>query len=247
MRKANLPEGLYYPIPEAAEFLGCSIRDVYHYAATGMIKFSIYINEIAKNNVEFISLDLGCRHKGPSTYDSVITIHTDLYSLYDVRHEGDKHNTLTVESISGFFMVPKESCILLEFSSNDFIKLHHLTADIDEEDEFGISLLFDDYVDVPRSCLCIFAEDIRKIKQLSSMEIENINEHPRRANRKGEIIPSLLAMIPEFEGVDIEVESPTKILNILEATAAAKGIELSIPDKNTWGRYLGRTSESRRK
>ena len=28
--------------------------------------------------------------------------------------------------------------------------------------------------------------------------------------------------------------------SILEAIAAAKGIELNLPDKNTWARYLGR-------
>ncbi|HCI5669068.1 TPA: hypothetical protein NPO09_003621 [Klebsiella pneumoniae] len=65
-------------------------------------------------------------------------------------------------------------------------------------------------------------------------------EHPRTANRKGEVIPALLKMIPEFDDVDLEGESISKIASILEAIAAAKGIELNLPDKNTWARYLGR-------
>jgi hypothetical protein len=46
-------------------------------------------------------------------------------------------------------------------------------------------------------------------------------------------------MIPEFGDVNLESESISKIASILEAIAAAKGIELNLPDKNTWARYLG--------
>ena len=61
-----------------------------------------------------------------------------------------------------------------------------------------------------------------------------------RKNKLSEVIPALLKMIPEFDDVDLEGESISKIASILEAIAAAKGIELNLPDKNTWARYLGR-------
>lgn len=65
-------------------------------------------------------------------------------------------------------------------------------------------------------------------------------ESNRTKNRKGEIIPALLKMIPEFNGYDIDKEPVNRISDILEATAAAKGIDLVLPDKNTMAKYLGR-------
>ena len=45
MSENKLPDRLYYPLPEAAEFLGCSVRDVYHYCATGMIALTVYTRD----------------------------------------------------------------------------------------------------------------------------------------------------------------------------------------------------------
>jgi hypothetical protein len=47
-------------------------------------------------------------------------------------------------------------------------------------------------------------------------------EHPKRANKKGEIIPALLKMIPEFGDVNLESESISKIASILEAVQQLK-------------------------
>ncbi|MCJ1811771.1 hypothetical protein GOY79_06265, partial [Klebsiella quasipneumoniae subsp. similipneumoniae] len=90
--------------------------------------------------------------------------------------------------------------------------------------------------------LYIERDSLHKFHQLSIDYFKNTQsgEHPRTANRKGEVIPALLKMIPEFDDVDLEGESISKIASILEAIAAAKGIELNLPDKNTWARYLGR-------
>ena len=35
----KLPKRLYYPLPEAAEKLGCTIRDLYHFAREGANKW----------------------------------------------------------------------------------------------------------------------------------------------------------------------------------------------------------------
>ncbi|HCN9766478.1 TPA: hypothetical protein N6999_004477, partial [Escherichia coli] len=42
----KLPKRLYYPLPEAAEKLGCAIKDLYHYAYIGALNISVYIPKI---------------------------------------------------------------------------------------------------------------------------------------------------------------------------------------------------------
>ena len=40
---SNLPQRLYYSLPDAAKELGCEVRDLIHYAAIQALQLSIYI------------------------------------------------------------------------------------------------------------------------------------------------------------------------------------------------------------
>lgn len=49
----KLPKRLYYPLPEAAEKLGCAIKDLYHYAYIGALNISVYIPKLMLKNSIF--------------------------------------------------------------------------------------------------------------------------------------------------------------------------------------------------
>ncbi|WP_162823121.1 hypothetical protein [Klebsiella variicola] len=120
-----------------------------------------------------------------------------------------------------------------------FLSINSVIAKNNSGKDF-VMISFNEFINVPKSHLCIMASDIKDIKQSSTLVMNNVREHSRTSNRKGEIIPSLLSMIPDFDGVDLQNESVNKIATILEAAAASRGVELTIPDKNTWAKYLGR-------
>lgn len=236
----KIPERLYYPIPEAAEYLGCSVRDIYHFCATGMLNMSIYLNGISDDDAGFMSVDLGSYGHAPSLDGKAINIVNDYSGIYGIHYKDDKHHLLTAFDLYGIFSVPSVSCILLELSNDEFISIGRVDAygtKGDGEDE--VSIIFSEFVDIPRSYLCIRGDDIKNITKPTPLIMGGM-EHSRTSNRKGEIIPALLKMIPEFSDVDVDTEKACKLADILEATAASKGIELQMPDKNTWAKYLGR-------
>lgn len=239
MSKIKLPERLYYPIPEAAEFLGCSIRDVYHFCATGMLKLSVYLDGISENDVGFMSVDLGGYNHIPDIYGKPFDVVNEFSGIYGVYYKENQLHLLTASRLHGFFSVSPATGVYLEFDNTDDIAIGRVESH-GVQNESEVSILFLDYINVPRCFLCILAKDIVNIVQKNLVIIDDAKEHPRTANRKGEIIPALLRMIPEFSDVDVDTEKACKLGDILEATAASKGIELQMPDKNTWSKYLGR-------
>ena len=47
-------------------------------------------------------------------------------------------------------------------------------------------------------------------------------------------------MNPELSDIDLDKTPVAKLIMIIEAAAASKGVELPPTDKNTWAKYLGR-------
>lgn len=240
MSENKLPDRLYYPLPEAAEFLGCSVRDVYHYCATGMIALTVYLRDIYAEDVGLMTLDLGGELLTPDDIDAGANLMNEISLVSGIHYETeDELKFIRANYIDGFFYVGSTDCFLLEFSSDSFITLSGVTSHPFKSTDDGVYAFFHKGLNVPRERLCILGSDIVKVIEVNEISVDK-KEHPKRANKKGEIIPALLKMIPEFGDVNLESESISKIASVLEAIAAAKGIELNLPDKNTWARYLGR-------
>lgn len=96
-----------------------------------------------------------------------------------------------------------------------------------------------DYPSVNINDLVITQTEMHRIMN----EVENpkeIEESPKTASLKGEIIRPLIQMIPEFEKIDIDSMPVAKVKDMVEAIAAERGIEFPEVYRATWQKYLGR-------
>jgi hypothetical protein len=253
----NIPERLYYPLPEAADMLGCTIRDVIHMGAAGVIDLSIYINSwiessdvkpnerlmvffdgLDENPEEFCKLDL-------------ISLSGDRWSLsgiYEPQPELDssfKAILRYARIINGFFYLSSYNLIDFEFDYPcDYIWLNSLTAELDFKGFGDVKLHSFHKIKFPSKSICVMADSIKKIKEKTSVfpdiSPDKKVESPKTSAKKSELILQLLKLIPDFDGVDLEATSVSKTISIVEAAAAAKGVEIPKTDKNTWSRYLGK-------
>lgn len=269
MKKNKLPERWYYPIPEAAQYLGCSVRDVYHLCATNAINLSVYLRDIKSKDVgQIIFNPEGIIES--NYFDDFIkkfstrkrqSLNFEGTYIYGIHHEMIEHDeleyfesmdgyeyaspSLVADGLDGFFGIDWYDCFSLELSGGDFVEVSTVHTPSYIED--SVCLYIPKGLKINREALLIMARDIDNVYYDNIPNLGEKIEHPRTANRKGEIIPALLKMISEFGDVDVENEKAGKLADILVAAAASRGIELQMPDKNTWARYLGRTPECRRK
>ena len=117
----KLPERMYYPLPEAAEKLGCTIKDIYHFAYIGVIDVSVFIPSY-KNDKLLIMLPSELINEIDNDFGGVLG--TDKWSIFDIEFRQENEMTgYYAKSISGFFYVWRDSFALAEFTSGvDLIK-----------------------------------------------------------------------------------------------------------------------------
>lgn len=82
------------------------------------------------------------------------------------------------------------------------------------------------------------AEQLEDIKQEPSFP--SMDESGKTVAKKGELIKCLLRLIDDMSDVDFDNTPVSKIVNIIEATAARKGVDLPETHRQTWQKYLGR-------
>ncbi|HBS6427852.1 hypothetical protein WCD93_25905 [Klebsiella michiganensis] len=234
----KLPERMYYPLPEAAEKLGCTIKDIYHFAYIGVIDVSVFIPSY-KNDKLLIMLPSELINEIDNDFGGVLG--TDKWSLFDI--ELRQENEMTgyyAKSISGFFYVWRDSFALAEFTSGiDVIKTPSLTTKPEAEGGEVEIASMQGGIELDSRYLCIMASDLEKIKDVGSLPIKKI-ETPKTIAKKGEIISALIKMNPELSDIDLDITPVAKVIMIIEAAAASRGVELPPTDKNTWAKYLGR-------
>jgi hypothetical protein len=103
MSENKLPDRLYYPLPEAAEFLGCSVRDVYHYCATGMIALTVYLRDIYAEDVGLMTLDLGGELLTPDDIDAGANLMNEISLISGIHYETeDELKFIRANYIDGF-------------------------------------------------------------------------------------------------------------------------------------------------
>lgn len=233
----KLPERIYYPLPDAALKLGCTIKDIFHFAYIGAINVSVFISSY-KNDDLFIMM--------PSNLVSEIdndfcTLGSDRWCIFDLDFKDE--NTMSgyyAKSISGFFYVWRDCFALAEFADGiDILKTPSLTTKPESEGgEVEIANL-NGSIEFDSRYLCIMASDLEKIKETGSLPIKKIDS-PKTIAKKGEIISALIKINPELSDIDLENAPVAKVITIIEAAAASKGVDLPATDKNTWAKYLGR-------
>ncbi|MCM7634248.1 hypothetical protein [Enterobacter bugandensis] len=238
MNKIQLPERLYFPIALAAEKLSCTVDDLIHLGASSQMEVCYMMKEALAEGV--IIRGIG---------SDAITL-SGLYGMIQIgrelNHDEDRQGQ---RSAFCFGLFSLNQLTLrdwdLPFSEEGFGRTEFKTPLHSMEEQLSLSLPISVSMDASR--LYITAHEMGRLtgKPFTSPNgaavfATNSIESTRTSNRKGEIIPSLLKMIPELKGFDIDNGPVKKIVDIIEATAAEKGIELNSPDKNTWAKYLGR-------
>ncbi|MCU7123278.1 hypothetical protein J3T26_21585 [Salmonella enterica] len=232
----KLPERLYYPLPEAAAKLRCSVRDIYHFAAIGVLRVSCFIRMIKGT---FLLVIPNCNAGEIDFADGgMIEEMSWIEGVKTSQVNGvDEHQ---VNAFGGFFYLGPDIFFDLEFLDNvEQISLYRLEGMIKGLKGAHIDRI-DDPIVVDVRCLCIMANDLNNMGSYGKLYVQQGIESPIMTAKKASLIPTLLKLIPSLSDMNIDTEPVAKIVNVLEAAAIAKGEEIPSLDKNTWGRYLGR-------
>ncbi|ADM96481.1 hypothetical protein Dda3937_01589 [Dickeya dadantii 3937] len=235
------PERLYYPLHEAAEKLECSIKDIIHYGAIGALCISVYMfNNKGDNQSDIFYLD-ALKFK----VDDDLPSHFlgDKYLIADIHFNHSPYGWCA-SFLKGFFYINAVSLTLAEFEINSgSIKIDKLSTAKNALDSIDIYFMNDEGLyELPISRLCVMAEEIDNINQAVKINafINQEKESDKTVAKKEVLIKSLLRLIPDFYDVDIEAMPVKKIKELLEVTAAQKGIDFPKTDLGTWSKYLER-------
>lgn len=244
----NLPERMYYPIAEAASKLGCKSSDILHYASVGIFHLSIYLDFSCDVNDKRVYINLPSE-KVSEIDDLFKSINGDEWSIGNLNFIVSNANDNAISgyyagNLFGFFYVPSTEALRAEFNQSDEILLSFLTTNPEDYDgnDIEVCLLKDGGESFKKSNLCVMAREIKKISSNGTGEFpkSKIPETDKTIAKKAELIPALLKMIPELSDVNLETTSVAKIIEVIEATAASKGICLPETHRQTWQKYLGR-------
>lgn len=233
----KLPERIYYPLPEAAEKLGCTIKDIYHFAYIGAINISVFIPSYKADSL-FVSIPAELISEIDYELGGVLGSDSWCISDLELRQEGVMSGYYA-KSLSGFFYVWKDFFAMAEFTNDiGLIKTPSLTTKPETEGgEVEIANMHGG-IELDTRYLCIMAVDLEKIKEKGCLPIKV--DTPKTIAKKGELISALIKINHELSDIDLDNTPVSKIIAIIEAAAASKGVELPSTDKNTWAKYLGR-------
>ena len=243
----KLPERMYYPLSTAAKKLGCTIDDLIHFAAIGAIDVCVFVEFHGCNGGDNFDINL------PVEYSESISEFGDIFNeqwridFVEFKEGGtdDSLGRYTAKAIRGFFYVSGAFLTALEFDINKKVKVVAVSTKPSIGYDNGIDVLFplNNTLTVDVRMMCIKSSDMDNIKDNGKITIGENNKHNKsgRADAKiSELMPAVLKMIPELADVDLDNEKIAKIVSIIEATAAQKGIVLPDTHRQTWQKYLGR-------
>lgn len=163
----SLPERSYYPLPEAAKKLGCSMRDVIHYGATGVLDLYVFINHLsAPENAWF---HLNVPSDKASKIDCFNCLSGDGWIIHDVFYKKELDGFLLdgfyAKSISGFFSINEYVIQPLEFSESVNLETIFLSSHPETENYLPVDINFIGFsLSLSRDFLCVHSDSIRKIE-----------------------------------------------------------------------------------
>ncbi|MCK7086212.1 hypothetical protein [Enterobacter kobei] len=241
---SNLPQRLYYSLPDAAKELGCEVRDLIHYAAIQALQLSIYIPFHHGSPDAWFHLNM------PSSkvadIDMFSMLKGDGWSLDFVEYKKESDDFFIdgyyEKAISGFFYIDGYNLISLEFNESADVSLAGVSTLPDYRDGQCIDINFQvNNLKLNRDFLCIRKSDLEVINKNVSMPAKIIKEESNKtAAKKSQIIPALIKCIPEMRDIDLDTTPVSKIISLIEAVAARDGVELPELHRQTWQKYLGR-------
>lgn len=236
----NLPVRKYYSLNDAAKYLSCEISDLIHFGATERLSFYAYINH--KNNSDKFHFQINMPDYAVDKIDFFGSIMFDDWVVLGVEYN-DQTDILPVngyyaKEVRGLFFVEHQTLIDMEFSSNNNAIITFFSDVNYLENEFPIEFnVLGFEICVSPDALCIKHEDLEKLKELNS---PHADESDKTLAKKENLIRALLELIPELSGVDVDTISVKKLKEIIETTAAERGVDFPRTDLGTWSKYLER-------
>ncbi|EMR8966147.1 hypothetical protein AB8939_21030 [Yersinia enterocolitica] len=237
--KIKLPERLYFPLHEAAEKIGCSIKDVIHYGAIGALDFYVFIDNFRAPNDGYFHLNMPNHYA--DNIDKNFGILSDVgWSIYGLEYKSENDNFSPSgyygKSLHGFFHIWDMSLTGLEFNEAVNLNLVSISSGPETETYLPVDVNFFGYhIDLSRDFICILRSDIDKFINEDSRP-----ESDKTIAKKAELIPALLKMVPELSSINFDTASVSKIVELIEVIAAKKGVSLPETHRQTWQKYLGR-------
>lgn len=205
----SLPKRVYYPLPEAAERMGCGIRDVIHYGANGLLDFYVFLQNFNAPGDSWFHLNVPS--KEANSIDCFGCLSGDGWMIYDIAHkkaaDGYIIDGFYAKTISGFFHVNGLYLAPLEFSNEVKLETIFLSSEPDKDGAYPIDVNMIGFsLSLSRNFLCVREDDIKKIK---TGVIKNTEEISRTvANNRSSMIKALLAI---HYGEDV-ANSPRKFI-----------------------------------
>lgn len=204
MNKASIPERLYYPLPEAAENLGCSVKDIIHMGATGALQLSVFIpkwseHENGKVNIFFAGLYDDLERFSIDDYTGLRGDGWSISGVYKVpvNEEIDSDtDSFSARYLNGFFDVDHNSLVEYEFDlENEFLRLHTLHASENHEGYGPITIHSYSGFNFQSKYLCVMSVNIGKVghsnSSLPMTEIEK-PEKKYNENKQSKMIKALI-------------------------------------------------------
>lgn len=195
---------LYYPLEEAAVFLNCSVKDVVHLGAIGVLKISIYIPgwyEIEKESFSIFYNGLAV-DADQYRYGEYLGLSGESWEINGIYNYIPKDNdfyqkdTKLVKHFNGFFYLVPRNLTELEFDINaDTIKINTLYATEDFDDMGAVILDSPIGVLFPSRYLCVMFEELENIQEKSGKIPAPESDRPKRKpneNKQAKMIKALI-------------------------------------------------------
>ncbi|HBS2495741.1 TPA: hypothetical protein MAD81_003229, partial [Klebsiella pneumoniae] len=199
-----------------------------------------------KFNVFYDAMDFSSDSLITGEYSRLTGEGWDISGIYEYTPKDDdffKDNVNFVKFLSGFFFVSNNCLTDFEFNTDaETLKINTLYTGGDIYDTEAVIINSFLGVMFPVKYLCVMASEFNGLSsKLGKMpQPESDNETGKTVAKKGELIKCLLRLIDDMGDIDLDNTPVSKIVNILEATAARKGIEMPDTHRQTWQKYLGR-------
>lgn len=236
----NLPKRKYYNIKDAANLLSCDVNDIIHFGATERLDIYAYINH--KNITNDFHFQINMPKYAVDEIDCFDSLFFDEWGAEGIQfHEKNDvlpFNGYYAKQVKGLFFIDSTILTDLEFSSDKKAIITFFSDVNGLKNELPIefnTLGFE--IKISADALCIKHEDLEGLKELCSSQL---SESDKTLAKKENIIRALIDLIPELSGVDVDSISVKKLKEIIETTAADRGVEFPKTDLGTWSKYLER-------
>lgn len=199
----KLPERLYYPLPDMAAKLKCTISDILHLGATDVIKLCLFVN---RDFNEKIHLNMP-NHRVEQLDDFFQSLHGERWLVSDIEY---RNNSETENSyltgyyagrLEGFFYVNEADLIEAEFNIKEPLKITQLYVSPDgfEGDDLEINFIENESALFSIDNLCVMSSELVKLEGNTGGKIYNFNQSvsPKNSkslmdNKKNKLIKALI-------------------------------------------------------